>query len=372
MEHEQFTIEIDGEEIEDLYACLTGIEVELDDELAAMTRITMPIEQAPDGAWSLLDDERLAVWQPLTVSAGFEGNIEGLFSGYITQVHSTFEADPSQCMLEIWAIDASIVMDREEKLKTWPSKKDSDIASELFRNYGFIPQVEDTGVIHDEEISTVVQRETDMQFLKRLALRNGFECFVEEGTGYFRPPALDAPPQPILAAHFGAETNLNKFAARVDALAPTNVSLFQFNRLAKEVLEATIDSSLQTALGQRGASDLVTGDVEPGQMVLGMSVTTGVPEMEALCRSIFNRAQWFVEAEGEINGAAYGHVLKPRRTVTIKGVGETHSGVYYVNHVNHSFTSSGYTQTFQVRRNGILPTGNENFSGDDGLLGNLL
>jgi hypothetical protein len=55
-------------------------------------------------------------------------------------------------------------------------------------------------------------------------------------------------------------------------------------------------------------------------------------------------------------------VLRPRRPVTIKGVGETHSGVYYVTHVTHTFTRDGYTQFFRVKRNGLMPTGTEDFS----------
>jgi hypothetical protein len=61
-------------------------------------------------------------------------------------------------------------------------------------------------------------------------------------------------------------------------------------------------------------------------------------------------------------------VLKPRGTVTIKGVGETYSGVYYVAHVTHSFAADGYTQSFRVKRNGLMPTGAEEFSADDELL----
>src|SRR3712207_7201341 len=45
--------------------------------------------------------------------------------------------------------------------------------------------------------------ETDIQFLRRLARRNGFECFVKGGVGAFRKPALAEPPLPVLAAHFG-------------------------------------------------------------------------------------------------------------------------------------------------------------------------
>ena len=56
--------------------------------------------------------------------------------------------------------------------------------------------------------------------------------------------------------------------------------------------------------------------------------------------------------------------------VTIKGIGETHSGVYYVTHVNHVFTADGYIQRFQVKRNGLMPTGAEKFgAAAGGLLG---
>jgi hypothetical protein len=52
--------------------------------------------------------------------------------------------------------------------------------------------------------------------------------------------------------------------------------------------------------------------------------------------------------------------------VTIKGIGETYSGVYYVSHVTHSFTPDGYTQSFQVKRNAIHTTGAEDFSNGGG------
>ena len=94
--------------------------------------------------------------------------------------------------------------------------------------------------------------------------------------------------------------------------------------------------------------------------------------MAALCQGLFHEAEWFVTAEGEIAGNQYGHVLKPRGTVTIKGVGETYSGIYYVTHVTHTFTSSGYTQSFRAKRNALMPTGTENFAASSARLGGLL
>jgi hypothetical protein len=256
-----------------------------------------------------------------------------------------------------------VLMDRTEKLQAWPNQKDSDIAGAIFDTYGFTPQVDDTGVIHDEAVSTVIQRETDMQFLKRLALRNGYECFVEGDTGFFRLPPVEEETQPLLAAHFGAETTLTEFEAEVDGLVPTNVSMFQVDRLNKEVLAAVAESSTRAALGETDTNGLLGAGMEPGQAFISMNTTTGLLEMEALCQGFYDVAEWFVSGSGTVDARAYGNVLKPRRTVTIKGVGETYSGIYYVNHVNHMITAEGYSQSFQVRRNGIRPTGAEDFAG---------
>ena len=372
MEHEQFSIEIDGEEIPEIYNDLSSLAIELDEELVAMCRMRLASAQLPDGTWNFLDDDRFVPWKPITVYAGFESGSDEVFSGYITHILPSFNQDPTQTSLEIWAMDGSVLMDREEKLKDWPNKKDSDIASEIFSLYGFTPQVEDTQVIHEEAVSTIIQRETDMQFLKRLALRNGFECFVEERTGFFRPSNVKEPPQPVLAVHFGEETNVLKFSVQVNSLSATNVSMFQVDRLEKEVLEAVVENSDQTALGNADAAALLGTGIDPGHVYIGMNAATGNSEMTALCQGFFHQAEWFVTGEGEIAANEYGHVLKPRKPVTIKGIGEAYSGVYFVTHVTHVFTSTGYTQHFRVKRNAMLPTGAEDFSSESGLLSSLL
>jgi phage protein D len=373
MAGETFVIEIDGEEIsEELYCDLVSLEVELDDELASMFRLKFIIMLQPDGTWTYLDDERFQLWKEVTISAGFESGTEELMVGYITHLKPNFDPDETQCTLEIWGMDGSVLMDRVEKLKDWPNKKDSDIAAELFGLYGLTPEVEDTTVIHDEAISTIIQRETDIQFLQRLALRNGYDCYVAGRTGYFRPPQVDETPQPILAVHFGEETNVINLSLEMNALTPVDVTMFQIDRLNKEVLEATAESSRQTALGSNNANSLLTAGMDPAQLFVGKNAATGLPEMNALCQGLYHEADWFVSGEGEIIGNKYQHVLLPRHTVTIKGIAEIYSGVYYVSHVTHSFSGSGYTQTFRVRRNGINPTGDENFTGGNGLLGGLL
>jgi len=368
---ERVTVTIDGREVSDLYDQMS-LDLELDDDLASMFRLALPLQQSADGTWSFLDDERLQIWKKVTIQAGFGDDLQDLFSGYIVQVRPEFPADVNACRLEVFGLDATVLLDREDKLKDWPDKKDSDIASEIFQSYGLTPTVDETDITHDSDVSTILQRETDMQFLRRLALRNGFECYVDGDVGYFRAPQLDTDAQPVLAAHFGDDTNLTSISFEVNALAPANVAMTQIDRSSKELLSVAAEGSDRQALGQVTAAGLLSGGISAAQVFVARSVTTGADEMTALCQGLFDEGDWFVSGSGEVAGNAYGHVLKPRGTVTIKGVGEGYSGVYYVTHVTHSFSQQGYKQQFKVVRNGLKPTGSEDFGGGGaGLLGGL-
>jgi phage protein D len=368
MASDSFLITLDGEEATDLYEDVVSLDVELSDDLPASFRIVLGTAKEGDGSWRYLDEERFRPWTPVTVEAGFVGGgREEVLAGYVTAVAPTFAPAAARSTIEITGLDASVAMDREERLAAWPNKKDSDIARELFQLHGFTPDVEGTAVVHDEALSTVIQRETDWQFVRRLARRNGFACWVEGATGHFRPLPADPEPQPVLAAHFGGETTLRRFALTVDALRPAEVAMFQVDRFGKEVLAAEAATGPEDALGALTGPALLGPGVPAGRVVVAKNAATGRPEMEALCRGLAREGAWLVSGEGEVDAAAYGHVLRPRGLVTVKGVGETHSGVYYVSFARHTFTREGYTQRFRVRRDGLLPTGGEAFASGDGL-----
>jgi phage protein D len=377
------TIAVDGKEALDLLASLTEMEVEEDHRMAATARVKLCIRLAA-GAWRFLDDERVKPWKGLSVSVFIDNEETKLFEGLITQIKPGLVTDENACSLEIVAMDASCLMGIEEKIKNWPDgETDSSIADQVFGDYGMDTEVEDTAVTHDEAISTVIQRETDIRFLKRLARRNGYECFVKGGTGFFRKPVLeDEKKLPTLAAHFGAETNLVSFSARLNALRPTAVEMHDIDFVAKEILDATAtaggDAGGQRQLGGESALSVSmpgSGVHLPAgtsaKMFVKHAVATGKPEMEAVCRALFDEAEWLIEGEGEVDTIAYGSVLEARRLVPIKGVGEVFSGLYYVTNVKHIFKSvSSYTQKFTARRNGLVAKAGDFNAG--GLLGGLV
>lgn len=362
MENETIKLEIGGVETADLYDDIVSLEVELDDELAGMARLMLAMPQDDDGTWKYLDDPRFIVGHSMVVTATVGAETDKLFTGSITHLKPDFGGELDECRFEIWAMDRSVSMDREDVIAAWPNYKDSDIAGQVFQTHGLTPKVDDTDVVHDEEVSTIIQRETDIRFLKRLAARNGYECYVEGKSGYFRKPDLTAAPQPVLAVQFGDDTNVFKFAVTVDGLAPADIAMSQLDRVSKEPHRVVVSTPAQRALGKTAAGRYVGGGLT-GLIEIGQTVTTGAPEMTRLCQGVYDKSEWFVAGEGEVAANQYGHILRPRRTVSIKGVGETYSGLWYVTHVTHVFTPNGYTQQFRVKRNALMLTGAEDFAG---------
>ena len=366
------TVAIEDEPAPDLLLSQEEMEIEQDHRLAATFRLKLPIGRRDDGLWRLLDDERLKLWKKVKISAAVGDEEQDLIEGFLTQIKTHFDPDENSSYLELIGMDATCLMGLEENIKDWPNYSDSAIAREIFSDYGLTPEIEDVDIIHDEAISTMIQRDTDIQFLKRLARRNGFECRVNGNTGVFRKPSLSEKPQPTLAAHFGPETNLSSFEVTANVLSPLRVEMHQIDTIAKEMRTAKAE------LGERSLGKNAALSIKPpgspkkvqSRMFVRHAVATGQPEMENLCKALFDEAEWFIEASGEINTSVYGSILQVAQLVPIKGVGELFSGLYYVTNVRHRFTSSGdgqhYAQHFKARRNAFTPNGDE--FGDNGSL----
>lgn len=372
MQSENIQITFGGAEIPEVYDDLVALEIELDDELTGMFRMKLALLLDSDGAWNYLDDDRFTLWQKVVITAGLEDDSPQLISGYITHLRPDFGDGLEQCVLEIWGMDAGALMDRVDRLRDFTNKRDSDIATLLFKENHLTPRVTDTEIVHDEKVSTIIQRETDMQLLRRLALRNGFECWVDGDVGYFGPPGLAGDPQPVLAVQFGDETTVSRLSLEVNGFATTDVAMHQIDHLSGELLEATADAASEDEMGSSLSNEFLPAGVPPARVVVAQTVTTGAPEMTALAQGLYDDGSWFVTGEGDVIANDYATVLKPRATVTIKGIGDTYSGVYYVTHVTHCFTPDGYQQHFKVKRNALRTTGDEDFGGDGGgLLGAL-
>lgn len=357
----------------DLLAAIQQIEVEDNADMADMLRLRVAI--APrDGCsdWTMLDDDlfhRLARIK-VVVTVG-SGQAEPLIEVNVIETNADFSNRPGQSVLNVVAMDPTVLMNLEEKVRPWPDMADSDVATAIFEDpkYGFEPVVEETELKRQEVDYTTIQRGTDIQFLQRLARRNGYECYVEINPstgrleGHFHPPRLDQRPQGVLSVNMGQATNVNSFNARYDMMRPTTA------RATGLDIETRVGQRAQAqslALRELGREPSLNGD-RPRKVLLSQTGLAETGELQTYAQAVVDRSGWAITADGELNTVAYGGILRAKRPVNARGAGRQFSGAYYVEKVLHTFSGEGYTQRFTLRRNALGLAGQESFVEDTAL-----
>lgn len=383
---------------DELYDDVLELTVETRGADPSTVRLKLATTLDEDGDWTHLGDDRWALFAPLTIRLGYlageglAGALSGalgggggndglvtLFTGYVSGVELSLGSEPGQTVLTVMAVDPSLLLGLEEKVAVWSNVTDSDVIEQIAGSYGLDTDVEATATTHEENETVLVQRSTDLQFLRTLARRNGFEFAFEpdpdsgDPVAHCTAPQLDDTPQPDLAIQFGEESNLARFGVTVDGRRPLNVKVTQTDMHAKSANTAQVTSISLTELGADDL-DALAGDAidrlatpqdAASQLLLLGPPTSDTTELQALAQAARDEAGWFMTATGEVNCDAYGAVLRPRRTVLVKGAGDLYSGTWYVTRVTHTITSDGrYRQTFDAKRNARGLTGNEPFGGD--------
>jgi len=353
------SLSLDGQRQDDLVADLLELEVEEDIASADVFRARIALTTQRDGSWTYLDDERFRVWKRLAIEAGYSGATDTLIDGYVTHVEVKLLPD-GDSYLELSGLDASAVLDLEQKERAWPNKADHEIAREIFQAHGLSSVVEDTVARPQEAQATTLQSDTDMRFLRALAARNGFECYVRGGLGYFRSPNLTEPPQGPLALALGDDATLVSLDFSVDGTPVTHVELRRIDPFEKREEIETLTASPRRALARTSLASL-RGNLPDARSLLRRAPPSTRQAMKGRALAAYAGADGFVHAQGEIDSRAFGAVLRAKRLVTLRGAGRTYSGHFYVTKVRHAFTVDGYTQHFEACRNGLGVTGTEDF-----------
>lgn len=381
---------------QEFYAEVDSLTIEENSDMASTLHLRLSLNKREDGSWEMLDDDRLAPYRKISAKIGFQsgeglagalgsalgasGNdgLEAVFDGYVTAANVSLGSQPGETFLEVSAMDTSVLMSLEEKVARWPNLSDSEIVQQIVSAYGVSVQADATGTVHQENDTTIVQRGTDLQFVRNLARRNGLEFYFEtpkdsgEITAYLREPQLTGTPQPDLAVQFGAESNLVSFNARLSALRPLNVKTAQTDIKSASANSGEAASTQRASLGAMDDNALVGGTLNglvtpkeaAAQMLALGPPSSDAGELRTTAQAVRDEASWFISAGGEINSDAYQTVLRPRRLVLIKGAGTQYSGKYYVTRVTHQFRDGGvYSQHFEARRNARDVDGSEQFGG---------
>jgi phage protein D len=350
---------------------IRSLEVEDHAGLADMLRLRLAVNVKDDASgWTVLDDTVFTRLTEIAVSVTIgSGNAIPLMTGRVIETSVQFSNDPGGSVMTVVAMDPSVLMHLEEKVKAWPNMKDSDVADAIFSDgaYHFTPVVDATNWTRNENDQTLVQRGTDIEFLQHLASRNGYECYVElnassgDVEGHFHPSRHDGQTQGVLTVNMGSATNLTKFRARYDMLGPTQVKAATLDPDDASDQTGESEETSQSGLG----SEESTSSDRPRTVLLSQLGMAQSGEVQRYAQAVVDKAAWAIVADGELSTASYGGVLRAKRPVMVRGVGREFSGRYYVERVHHQIGGDGsYIQRFTLRRNAVGLTGQERFQPD--------
>jgi hypothetical protein len=249
-----------------------------------------------------------------------------------------------------------LLLDLEELNDSYANQPDFVIATRVLAKYaqfGLVPQPTPTTDIPIELQRISRQHETDLQFLRRLAARNGFVFYVEPvtfgvSTAYWGPENHLSVPQPALTMNMGHHTNLTSLTFTHDALAPVSARGTILDPVSKANIPIPALPStrlpplvLQPTPARRSVLLRETAKQNPAQA--GASTVAAV-----------SLAPEAVTGRGELDVVRYGDVLRVRRLVGVRGVGLSYNGNYYVRRVTHILEQGRFTQQFQISREGTL------------------
>jgi hypothetical protein len=290
------------------------------------------------------------------------GAAEPLVDGMITHI----EAQPGEsgdARVTVRGKDLSALMDREEQPgEGFPATPSSERARKILAKYlafGIIPVVI-PALIEFPPLPTRYEPQqsgSDYAYLVHLASEAGYVFYLEAGSrpgtskAYWGPEIRMGVPQPALTT--GMDT-LNT----VDQLS------FSFDRERKEmplvyVQEPFTHRTIAVPIPSVSPLDppLALMPPLPPRMVL-LDDTGSLSTGEALLRGIAYAAQTgdAVTASGQLDVTRYGHVLRSRRLVGVRGAGLAYDGLYYVTRVTHEIERGAYRQSFELARNGLVST----------------
>jgi phage protein D len=354
---------------EPLMDAVQEVVVETTLDLACAFSIRFGIGPTAIGDWSILDVDTFRPLTPIGIRVGVGANpIPGaLLNGYVTAARVAW-ADGGRSTLEVSGTDLAGVMNLEEKTKAWQNMPDGAIAAQIFGQYGLIPRVEVGAPRLVDPVGTTMQRGTDIRFLRRLARRNGFVCYVTPepmsglDQGIFQPPNLTGKPVTVLSVAMDSATNVSDLEARYDMTCPTTVLATDVDTFTKQpqagaaLTAATTPMGLEPTLLRLLAGGTLAGGVTPTMLPADTGAFTDA-DLQPTAQAATDRSSFAVTIEATT--AADAGVIRAGDLVVVRGAGRVFNGRYQATKVRLTVGADTFEQRVTARRNALMMTGTE-------------
>ncbi len=285
-----------------------------------------------------------------------------LMDGVVTQQELSPSSEPGQSTLTITGEDLSVLMDVVELKVPFPQMSDTMQAYAMLAPYaafGIVPIVIPSFILDIRVITEGfdTQTGTHLERLKYLADANGFVFYVEPGPlpgqsiAYMGPNIRVPVPQPALSINMDAHTNVESMSFSLDGLAKETMIVTILDPITKKIpipLPIPDISIFQPPLGARPT---------PPAKIRFTNDEAGVGVQRAL-KTVLGRllkgATNAITVSGSLDVLRYGHVLRSKALVGVRGAGRAYDGLYYVDSVTHDIKRGEFKQSFQLSRDGLI------------------
>jgi len=284
-----------------------------------------------------------------------------LMDGIVTRQEVTPSNEPAQSKLTITGDDLSVLMDMVELVKSYPALPEVGMiyaALGPYAMFGIVPVVIPPiiSVIKIPNDGWITQRKTDLSFIKSIAQQCGYVFYVDPGplpgqsVAYFGPDINLPVPQPALNVNMDAHTNVESLSFSLDGLAK-KVTVYTILDPATDTIPIPIPvpniSAFKPPLGAR--------PTPPAKVEFAKDGAQMNPDeaARAILASLMNNSD-AISGNGTLDVLRYGHVLRARMLVGVRGAGVAYDGLYYVNSVTHNLKRGEYKQNFTLSRDGLI------------------
>lgn len=291
------------------------------------------------------------------------GTPEVLMDGVMTNHEITPGTDPGHSILTITGEDMTKVMDYVDSsgilYPAMPAEARVALILAKYAALGIAPVIIPS-VLIDVPLPTEripSQQGKDLGYIRQLADDVGYVFYIEPGpapgmsVAYWGPEIKVGVPQPALNINMDAHTNVESLT-------------FNFNSESKTLPVILIQEQATKAL-----IPIPIPDITPLNPPLGLvppipkniEWITGTAKLSPVQAALIGIAKAAKSADavsgsGSLDVLRYGHVLKARRLVGIRGAGTAFDGLYYVKSVTHNIKRGEYKQNFTLSRNGLIST----------------
>jgi hypothetical protein len=362
-----YDILVGGQSAADFDSALAELEVEENADMPGAFSLTLPITLTATGDLDIASDPRLAPMSNIAVIArAADGNTHCLIDGFVLSHTAHLDAGVAASTLKVWGLDATWLMNTEEKTREWVDVTDGAVANTIFGEHGVDPadiNLDDDSPTHTEDTHSLMQRGTDAQFLRTLARRSGklFRVFCTDTpgkrTGWFGKPKLDGDAVTVLTMNDAVAATVGPLEISWDVMRPTAVTARQklLTDTDPDGVGSTVTDPALPLLEQRALADFAGGAVTA---LLGPAVDDG-GELTQRAQAVLREAGWFVRCKGTADAGRLGSILRVGTVVRLDAAGALHSGKYFVWSVRHKINAERHVMEFVLLRNAIggLPTG---------------